>query len=226
MGALAHDADERGLTRSAVAVNDSIFDGGDMQSLHPDHLSDLRKSGLSDATIEEARINSVPPGLIGQRIGFDPPQVESAMAFPYSGTDFVRYKIFPPYRDKEGRTVKYLQRRGTPPRLYIPSKAANALADAQTPLFIVEGEKKTLAGIQAGLMCIGIGGIWNWAVDGRPVPDFDRIAWAGRPVTIVPDSDVWIRPDLLNAVYALGAEIEERGADVNVVQLPCLTEEI
>jgi len=37
---------------------------------------------------------------------------------------------------------------------------------------------------------------------------------------IVPDSDVWTRPDLLQPVFALGKELETRGAKVNVLKLP------
>ena len=37
---------------------------------------------------------------------------------------------------------------------------------------------------------------------------------------IVPDSDVWTRPDLLQPVFALGKELEGRGAKVAVLKLP------
>ena len=37
---------------------------------------------------------------------------------------------------------------------------------------------------------------------------------------IVPDSDVWTRPDLLQPVFALGKELEGRGAKVSVLKLP------
>jgi hypothetical protein len=37
---------------------------------------------------------------------------------------------------------------------------------------------------------------------------------------IVPDSDIWTRPDLLQPVFALGKELEGRGAKATVVKLP------
>jgi putative DNA primase/helicase len=55
---------------------------------------------------------------------------------------------------------------------------------------------------------------------GKAIEDFDRIDWCDREVDLVPDSDVWTRPDLLKAVYALGRELEQRGARVQAVKLP------
>jgi len=46
---------------------------------------------------------------------------------------------------------------------------------------------------------------------GRPIADPDRIDWYERETVIVPDSDVWTRPDLLQPVFALGKELEQRG---------------
>ncbi len=64
-------------------------------SLHPNHLNDLKKSGLSDETIREAGIYSVRPMDINKKLGFNDPQIRSVMAFPYPGGDgFERFKIF------------------------------------------------------------------------------------------------------------------------------------
>jgi hypothetical protein len=37
---------------------------------------------------------------------------------------------------------------------------------------------------------------------------------------IVPDSDVFERPDLLRAIYALGRELRDCGASVSVARIP------
>ena len=42
-----------------------------INNLAPEHLEDLRKSGLSDETIKDAKIYSVPPGEIGKKLGFN-----------------------------------------------------------------------------------------------------------------------------------------------------------
>jgi hypothetical protein len=75
-----------------------------MNSLHPDHLADLRKSGLTDGTISAAGIYTVTPGDIGKKLGGLGNNVESALAFPYPG--FVGYERFKVWRDKGSKGPK------------------------------------------------------------------------------------------------------------------------
>lgn len=190
---------------------------------HPDHLADLQRSGLTESSITALGIHSAVPGAMPRLIGWDPPEVRSALVFPYPGTDdFCRVKVFPPFRDKAGREVKYLQRARSGVQLYVTPLAAAGLPDPTLRLEVTEGEKKAAALWQAGLAAIGLGGLWNWVEGGQPLGALDRIAWAGRPVCLAPDSDVWARPDLLQPVYALGRELKGRGAAVEVRQLPPL----
>ncbi|MGH7302989.1 MAG: DUF3854 domain-containing protein, partial [Candidatus Rokuibacteriota bacterium] len=200
-------------------------------NLHPETLEDLRRSGLDDATIAAAGLYTPAPGdlprLLSARLV---DQVRHVLVFPYDGAshgglwrrddEFVRCKLFPPVSDGQGHTIRYYQRAGTPPRLYIPARARAALADPSMPLLITEGEKKALKANQEGLVCIAVGGLWNWQTGGRPIADLDRIDWYERETAIVPDSDVWTRPDLLQPVFALGKELETRGAKVSVLKLP------
>ena len=44
-----------------------VYDG----ALAPEHLADLRKSGLTDETIAANLIRSVPPAMISQLLGFE-----------------------------------------------------------------------------------------------------------------------------------------------------------
>jgi hypothetical protein len=60
----------------------------------------------------------------------------------------------------------------------------------------------------------------SWQANGRPIPDLDRVDWVERETVIVPDSDVWIRPDLVQPLFALGKKLEGRGAKVAVLKLP------
>jgi len=190
-------------------------------SLHPEHLADLRKSGLTDETILAAGLYSIRPSDLAKLVGFNPLGVQSALCFPYQGNGgHFRVKVFPPYKDRNGHTVKYLQRRGSDVQLYIHCDVQAALKDPTIPLSITEGEKKALALTQAGRPCIGLGGLWSWMRDGKPIPGLDAIAWAGRAVTLYPDSDVWMRPDLMQAVYALMRELVARGATVSIAIIP------
>jgi putative DNA primase/helicase len=179
---------------------------------HADHLADLRASGLTDETIRQAGLYSIRPRDI--KLFFSarkrvPPSIETALCFPYQGGEFARIKLFPALE-----TMKYSQPPKTSARLYIPSQVS------QGPLYVCEGEKKTLAAIQAGMNAVGIGGLWNWLTKGEPIDDLKLIEWDGRDAVIIPDSDVCQRQDLLRAVYALGRELRERGASVSVAKIP------
>ncbi len=190
------------------------------QRFHPDHFKDLERSGLSEETILDLGIHSARPHDIPKLIGWNPPEVQSALVFPYPGEEgFCRAKVFPPFEDKDGHTVRYLQRKGSGVRLYIPPLAAKVLNDPGTPLVWTEGEKKAAKACQEEMPCIGLGGLWNWQEDGKPIPKLDDIAHAEREELICPDSDVWGRPDLIRVVYALGKELETRGAKVSVAIL-------
>ncbi len=179
---------------------------------HPDHLADLRASGLSDDTIRAAGVYSIRPcdfsHFFNLRRGV-PSEIQSALCFPYQGGDFARIKLFPSL----GK-MKYSQPPKTEARLYIPFKIGNS------SVYVCEGEKKTLAAHQAGLNSVGIGGLWNWLSAGQPIDDLRLIDWGGREVTLIPDSDVFNRLDLLRAVYALGRELQSLGAAVYVAQIP------
>ena len=122
---------------------------------------------------------------------------------------FARIKLFPSL----GKW-KYAQPPGTSARLYAPLPVKDG------PVYVCEGEKKTLAAYQHGLNAVGIGGVWNWISKGEPIDDLSLINWEGHDAIIVPDSDVWERPDLLRAIYALGRELRNQGALVQVAQIP------
>ena len=62
--------------------------------LHPEHYADLKeKSGLSDETIQQAEIKTIPPDQINKLIGFNVPDLTSAYEIPY-GNGFSRIKAF------------------------------------------------------------------------------------------------------------------------------------
>ena len=188
-------------------------------SFLPDHLDDLRKSGLTEETIQAMGVYTVPSGDISKILNWNPAEVRSALAFPYPGTGFIRLKVFPSYQDKRGHLVKYLQPKGSNPHLYLLPAVEAVLQDPSGPLAIAEGEKKAAALLQARIMTAGMGGIWCWLEKEthRLIPEVERIAWVDREVSLYFDSDTWHRPDLLKPVFAFGKEIEERGARVKVV---------
>lgn len=197
-------------------------------SLHPDHLKDLKKSRLSDETIREAKIYSVPPRDINKKLGMNYPDIESLMAFPYPSCDgFERYKPFPSLDGKP----KYLQKKDTGNHLYIPTKTQAILSDISIPIYVTEGEKKTLKAVQEGLFCIGVSGWWNWKNKGSDelISDFDLIRLDGRKIILIPDND-WqslnnhgYGKNIKQAIYKLSKKLIERKARVFIKDLPAGT---
>ena len=130
----------------------SDMSGARTMALHPEHLADLRRSGLTDETISALEIHSARPGDIPRLAGWNPKEVTSVLVFPYPGeAGFCRIKVFPAFVDKNGRKVKYLQRSGTGVRLYVPPFAARHLTNPYEPLAWTEGEKKPQGPARRGL---------------------------------------------------------------------------
>lgn len=187
-------------------------------SLYPEHLKDLESSGITIDTANKAGLRSVDSKDLAQELGFFIPASTTGLCFPYDDR-FSRYKLFPPLTG-DNSTMKYAQSKGSGVRLYVPPHSEGVLGSINVPLAIAEGEKKTLKASQEGIHCLGVGGLWNWLQDGKPIADLDQIAWVERSITIVPDSDVWSRQDLILPVYLLGVELKGRGADVIVCIIP------
>lgn len=188
--------------------------------LHPEHAKYLEERGITPATAAANGLRSARPQDLSRLAGRPVPENTSALEFPYltlEGEDpFIRLRWFPPLRDREGREVKFTQPPGTSPRLYLCGSVRAVLPDPGIPLLIVEGETRALVAAQHGRAAIAIGGLWSWLREGKPIAALDAIAWADREVMLGGDSDVWVRPDLLQAVYALGKELERRGGKVRV----------
>lgn len=214
-----------------VVSNEQVIDSIE-SSFQPNHLADLRKSALSNKTIQEAPIKSLRPADVDRTIGY-PTCAKSAYEIPYPGTDYSRYKMFYEEADKINPKTgderpKYLARKDSGNRLYIPPKVKQILSNPAIPLYITEGEKKALKAAQEGINCIAISGLWNWKTKDSDelISDFDLIALADRTIGIVPDND-WLKLDkhgkeknLKQAVFRLAEKLKERGARVFIVQLP------
>jgi putative DNA primase/helicase len=150
--------------------------------------------------------------------------VKSILMFSYPGTDHWRIKVFPSIQKKDKSIAKYLQGKGAPNRLYF---LPGVDLQANTPIWITEGEKKALKMTQEGFPCIGLGGVWSWRSGGkgyqrgygRTLPDLDLVNWLDRKVTIVFDSDAWINMNVTQAEMALAKELQSRGARVFICRL-------
>ena len=85
-----------------------------LSALHPDHRADLARSGLQAETIKALGIHSVPSFEIHTHLGSYDSRITSLLCFPYPDVEgFCRDKVFPPVQDRDGHTVRYLQRKNS-----------------------------------------------------------------------------------------------------------------
>ena len=151
-------------------------------ALASDHRADLKASGLEPETVRMHKLTSVPPSMLRPLLGFDLKTIVSAMLIPYPAPTggwmaHVRVKCFPTLMNADGSTIKYLQPRAAPPRLFFPLPTLQQALDGAAPLWVIEGEKKALAVAQLGLPVIGFAGIEGWHQKGSRslLPDFDIV---------------------------------------------------
>ena len=200
-----------------------IFPG----ALHPEHLADLRKSGLNDETIKSQKLRSVPPHMIAQLLGFDSPGIRSALLIPFPDWDgqfmnHIRMKIFPPLTDKGGHSIKYLQPKRSGVRLFLPLSTIGRVFAEKTALWLVEGEKKALAVAQLGLAALGFCGVEGWHASGSRelLADFDRLQLQDRIVELAVDGDVQTNPHVKMATRRFADALRSRGARPRLLRLP------
>lgn len=196
-------------------------------ALHPEHMADLERSGLTAETIRRQLIRSVPPALIDRLLGFHAPQVMSGYLIPFPDPrggwmDHIRFKIFPTFTDRRGSTVKYLGPRGAGPRLFFPLATMEAALQGSQLVYLVEGAKKALAVTQLGLAAVGFEGIEAWHRRGSSelLPDFDHLNLRGRSVELVPDGDWRTNPHVRRGAERLTEALGARGARPRLVVLP------
>lgn len=135
--------------------------------LQPRTLADLEASGLTKATIELAGIEDDSDEevsellrdryhVIGYKINY----------FGFDAKPLNHYRIKVLKSLNGAKPPKYLQPAKAGNHLYIPPTLAKLqpdwATDPTTPVFITEGEKKALAGVQAGLPTLAVGGVFSW----------------------------------------------------------------
>ena len=124
-----------------------------------------------------------------------------------------------------GKPLKYETPRGARNVLDVPPRCHEKLADPRTPLYITEGARKADSAASQGLCCISLAGVWGWRGTNEQggktaLSDWQQIALNGRLVYIAFDSDVSRKREVKNAMAALKAFLESRGASVRVLYLP------
>jgi hypothetical protein len=199
------------------------------ESIAPSHRDDLAKSGIIEPSRRAQGIRSVPPNDFERLLSRSsvPSGTRSMMLLPFPSPsggwfDDFQVKLFPALVDSKGRTVKYLQPKGSVPRLYFVRSVLASVLSSTEGLWIVEGAKKAIAAAQLGLPAIGITGIDAWHVRGsrRLLSDFDAMPLTGRVIKFVPDGDVQTNPAVERGAAGFADALEQRGAKVRIVLLP------
>jgi hypothetical protein len=216
-----------------------IYDG----ALAPAHREDLHTSTITDDTIALQKIRSIPLSMIDPLAGFDVVDALSGYLIPFPDprggwTDHVKMKVFnvatAPTALRGDRVVsrekwrynggarKYVTRRETSPRLFFPLATSHQVLDGDGPVFLIEGEKKSLAVAQLGLPAVGLESAWGWHLKGGRtlLPDFAAMRLSGRVVELVPDADVQTNPMIATSMRQLADALRATGARPRLVRLP------
>jgi putative DNA primase/helicase len=202
------------------------------------HLDELRQgSGLSDETIIRCGLTTETDGIyIAKKLGWY--RAASALGpvleIPFydaagNKTDYSRFKPSTPRINEDtGKPNKYESPIGSGNRAYFPPLPilAPALAKPESLLLITEGEKKAACACQHGFPCVGISGVWNACKpkQGKAprelIDDLAGIAWQGRTVCIVYDSDAAQNIKVLAAERSLAKALQKQGAIIRIIRLP------
>jgi hypothetical protein len=193
-----------------------------------------QESGITDTVIAERGYRSIDGAsgyaeLKGLGISQAQARLTPGLLLPLHTTDgkqfLTIYRPDHPQPDARGRLCKYLLPKGTSVRLDCPPRCQPLLADPTVPLWITEGQKKADALASHGAVALCLLGVWNFKgknpLGGTTLlADFDYVAWNGREVRLVFDSDVVSLPNVRKAVERLTEHLRRKGAAVRMVYLP------
>ena len=191
-------------------------------------IEDVIKSRLSPETLSRAHVTIFKGGKdkLKERLGFGSINghpllsAHKLIEFPFFNENgqiiLYRYKLIPSAGD-----TKYLHPKVTSPYPYILPEVYKVKDKPHKPIYITEGEKKTLKIIQHGRYAIGLVGVWGFKA-GKASEEFEddkvlwaeleRFTWKGRTVYLAFDSDLWINPNVRKALYELAVKLYLRGA--------------
>ena len=149
-----------------------------------------------------------------------------------AGTDtgFYRIRLLAPPKSFVigAKQTRYLQPPGTGVAAYFPAIGVDwpaIMRDSTATLYVTEGELKAACACKHGLPTIGLGGVYSWRSAKAGVaflPELEAIAWTGRHVFLVFDSDAQTNHNVMRALRHLARELTNRGALPYIAKLPAL----
>jgi Domain of unknown function (DUF3854) len=134
----------------------------------------------------------------------------------------VGYQLRPDRPRKGG--PKYETPGGISPVVDVHPRMLEEVRCGDGPLLITEGAKTGDAATSRAIPTVVLAGVWMWCVPKvKPYqlkPCFDHIRLEGRRVFVAFDSDCMSKAEVQEALAALVAALEDRGAAVKVIYLP------
>lgn len=192
-------------------------------------LKDLLRSGLTGNDATQLGLESL---NAGQTAHYTKKIKRASYKIPYFDVrgkqlDFFRLRILDDNQSFGATQQRYWQKPNSLPLPYFPPlsgiKWASIIQDVTTPLILTEGEKKAAAACKAGLLCVGLGGVWSWRSKKYEVellPELKQIKWDKREVFLAFDSDLERNIHVLYAARAFAQTLLKYGAKVVQVRIP------
>lgn len=181
------------------------------------------ESGIDPGVVEErgyytARTRSEVPEA------FKDYQRKPGLVVPMFSPDgeTVGYQLRPDKPRKGG--PKYETPGGISPVVDVHPRMIEEVRHGDGPLLITEGAKTGDAATSRGIATVVLAGVWMWCVPKvkpyRLKACFDHVRLKGREVFVAFDSDCMSKAGVQDALAALVAALEARGAVVKVIYLP------
>lgn len=204
--------------------------------LSREHLAELKISGLTDDTIEQAGLyTETDTTAICTILNCNNPAMiadSSALIIPFNYDGFCRLKLTQP-RTRKGsstKTIKYEAPWGSIQHPYFPPETFDEISkhDCTKEIFIVEGEKKALKIWQEfkdhdiDAFVIGLTGVYGWKEKQheRLLEWLEQITWTNRIVYLCFDNDVHWNRQVSDARRRLAKILKNHGAQIKGVDLP------
>jgi len=192
-----------------------------------EHVNQLKQSAISDRVIEQLTVMEAVKSINdkeARELGLYNSDGDcSGLLFTYFELDgrtngFNRIRF-----DDSNASRKYMQPAKSGSHLYIPPSPH--VDNPETPILVVEGEKKTLSAYSRlrDVLCVGVGGVWNWIGKKKSrelISTFKELGLFGRKIYLCFDSDTGSNRQCANAEAALARALRKEGATVRIIQLP------
>ena len=201
--------------------------------------ADLKRSGIKVEHVELAGMFAVEdsgkvyddfkalPAIV---IPYRDPLTGEPMMFERNGEQqpFLRIRYLKELQGKNSfikkpKKQRYAQPASSGVHAYFPIVDAfdweTVFKDAEIPVLITEGEKKSLRACLAGIPCVGLGGVFNFISGDDLIPQLAELCCENRDVYICFDSDAAQNRDIQLAERRLAAAITKRKAKAWIARI-------